>query len=113
MQLSDMLVVSDMDGTLLQANYGVPRENIEAIERFIEAGGRFTVCTGRSVDSVRRYVDWISFSAPAVTCNGAIVYDFNENKQIWGAELNPGVFDVVRELVQVFPDLGYNDNIPR
>ncbi len=106
MQLSEMLVVSDVDGTLLQASYGVPKQNIETITRFVEAGGNFTVCTGRSVDSVRRYVDWIPFSAPAVLCNGAIIYDYKNDRQIYGAELDGRVFDVVREVAKVFPKAG-------
>lgn len=101
-----MLVVSDVDGTLLQASYGVPKRNIETITRFVEAGGKFTVCTGRSVDSVRRYVDWIPFSAPAILCNGAIIYDYGSNRMIYGAELDSRVFDVVREVAKVFPKAG-------
>ncbi len=106
MLLTDMLVVSDVDGTLLQASYGVPKENIDAIERFVASGGRFTVCTGRSVNSVRRYTEWIPFSAPAVLCNGAIIYDYSKDKQLYGAQLDNRVYDIVREVVKIFPKVG-------
>ncbi|MEG1384721.1 MAG: HAD hydrolase family protein, partial [Oscillospiraceae bacterium] len=72
--INEMLVVSDIDGTLLQAGYGIPKENIDAIDRFVERGGLFTVATGRSVESVRKYVDWINMSVPAILCNGAVLY---------------------------------------
>ena len=52
--ISDYLVVSDIDGTLLQAGYGVPKSNLEAIDRFVARGGRFTVCTGRGIESVSK-----------------------------------------------------------
>ena len=51
---ADYIVVSDIDGTLLQAGYGVPRKNLDAIERVVFLGGRFTLCSGRSSESVLR-----------------------------------------------------------
>ena len=46
-QISDFLVVSDMDGTLLRAGIGLPQQNVDAVRAFSEAGGHFTVATGR------------------------------------------------------------------
>ena len=40
--ISDYLVVCSVDGTLLEAGYGIPRSNIDAIEQFLNRGGRFT-----------------------------------------------------------------------
>ena len=50
--LADLLVVSDMDNTLLTAKEGVPSCNRVTIQLFCELGGRFTVATGRPVESV-------------------------------------------------------------
>ena len=50
------LIISDFDGTLYGKNKQVNPENIKAIKRFIDAGGKFTVSTGRMNYSLR---DWV------------------------------------------------------
>ena len=75
-QICDFLVVSDMDGTLLRAGIGLPQQNIDAVEAFSRAGGHFTVATGRHRDSAHRYLDQLPLSAPAILCNGALIYDY-------------------------------------
>ena len=62
-QISDYLVVSDMDGTLLRAGIGLPQQNVDAVRAFSEAGGHFTVATGRHKDSARRYLDRVQPSS--------------------------------------------------
>lgn len=105
-KISDLLVVSDVDGTLLQAGYGIPKENIDAVERFVARGGRFTVCTGRSVVSIRRYIDWIALTAPAVLNNGAVIYDYSKEKVIYANTLGGNIIAVIKEIVETFPDVG-------
>ena len=51
--LADLLVVSDMDNTLLTAKEGVPSCNRVTIQLFCELGGRFTVATGRPPETLR------------------------------------------------------------
>lgn len=105
-RLTDLLVVSDIDGTLLQAGYGIPKENIDAIERFVQKGGRFTVCTGRSVDSVRRYIDWIPLTAPAILNNGALIYDYKTETVLYNAYLDKRFVRVIESVLEMFPDVG-------
>ena len=45
--LSDYLLISDIDGTLVNTKKEIPPRNIEAIAHFREMGGRFTIATGR------------------------------------------------------------------
>ena len=105
-KLTDLLVVSDLDGTLLQAGYGIPKNNIEAVERFVAKGGRFTVCTGRSKESVRRYIDWLPLTAPAVLNNGALIYDFNKEKVLYSTFLNKRAVELIRKMAKTFPKAG-------
>ena len=42
----DLLLVSDIDGTLTELSK-VPQKNLDAIARFQQLGGTFTLCTGR------------------------------------------------------------------
>lgn len=45
-------LVSDMDGTLINSNKEISKENLDAIKYFVNNGGKFTVATGRMVASV-------------------------------------------------------------
>ena len=65
--IKNILVVSDLDNTLLTAEKGIPEYNIEMIKKFQELGGNFTVATGRSIESVARYLDQLELSTPAIT----------------------------------------------
>ncbi|HEY8345686.1 MAG TPA: HAD family hydrolase [Symbiobacteriaceae bacterium] len=69
------LVVSDMDGTLLRHDKTVSERTVQAIRRYVEAGGRFTVATGRGVESVSPYVKALGLRTPLLLLNGCLVYD--------------------------------------
>ena len=56
----DIILFSDIDGTLCTYDKKIPEKNLAAIERFKALGGRFSVCTGRSALSLRRAVDVLS-----------------------------------------------------
>ncbi|MBQ4094495.1 MAG: Cof-type HAD-IIB family hydrolase [Oscillospiraceae bacterium] len=103
---ADYLVVSDVDGTLLQAGYGVPRENLDAIERFVFLGGRFTLCSGRNSESVGKLTEWVKLSAPAILCNGAYVFDYKTREVVFSAPLAPSVREVTADILAMFPHLG-------
>lgn len=80
--LKDILVVTDMDNTLLTAKDGIPSCNLETIKLFVALGGKFTVATGRTVNSVKHYLDKLPINVPAITFGGAVIYDFNSKKRI-------------------------------
>ena len=42
-----ILITTDLDGTLLNDEHIIPKENLDAIEYFKENGGYFTFITGR------------------------------------------------------------------
>ncbi|MDO5138406.1 MAG: HAD family hydrolase [Oscillospiraceae bacterium] len=104
--ISEYLVICSLDGTLLQAGYGLPRRNLDAIEQFISRGGNFTICTGRSSRSVGKFKEWLPFSAPAILCNGSYIYDFNKEKVLYSQPLKETVRDVVNEVLDLFPQIG-------
>ena len=77
---SDYLLVSDMDGTLLNNQGLVSRENIESIKKFQRMGGRFTLATGRPQAFTWRVLENIALDAPAILYDGAVLYDFKKIK---------------------------------
>ena len=105
-RLNEILVVSDVDGTLLQAGFGIPRNNIDTIERFSALGGNFTFASGRGITSAGKYTDIISLSAPAILVNGGIIYDYAKRKILYESTLDPSVRIILKEIMEVFPYIG-------
>lgn len=80
--LRDFLVVCDMDNTLLTAESGIPSCNLETVKLFCALGGRFTIASGRTADSVGKYLDELPLTAPAITYGGGVLYDFTRGAPI-------------------------------
>ena len=79
--ISDILIITDVDGTLLREKYGISEENLEAIKRFTDKGGHFTVSTGRAIDVAMPLLDKIPINVPSVHINGGYFYDW-QTKEI-------------------------------
>lgn len=80
MKLSDFVIISDVDGTLLTWEGEIPGRNIEALKAFTAEGGRFGIATGRSVELTAEFVERLPVNAPCVVYNGGGLYDFQEKK---------------------------------
>jgi len=81
MHYSDFTIFSDLDGTLLPFYAKpTPQRNIEALQRFTDAGGRFAIATGRPPVFIEPIVNELPVNAPCILLNGGAVYDF-ENKE--------------------------------
>lgn len=75
------LLASDIDGTLLDNGYINPI-CVEKIRFFIENGGLFALATGRSVGAVSMVTAVIDDIGPSVVANGAMIYDYKNEKII-------------------------------
>ena len=105
--LADLLVVSDMDNTLLTAKEGVPSCNRVTIQLFCELGGRFTVATGRPVESVRAALGDLPLSCPAITCGGSVLYDMQAGKVLETHFLpRQAAQQAIEAVLTQFPDIG-------
>ena len=67
------LVVSDLDGTLLDNNSTIPAANRQAVEDLRAAGIRFTIATGRMEPMAGEYVRQLAIEEPVITFNGGMV----------------------------------------
>lgn len=101
-----ILLVSDMDGTLLDSKSRVSMENKKALEYFVEGGGWFTLATGRMERAIYPYLDKLPVNVPAILYNGAVIFDFMNNEILWENYLDDSVQMTVREISQHFPDIG-------
>ena len=80
--LSDILIITDVDGTLLREKSGISEKNLEAIKRFTDKGGHFTVSTGRAIDVAKPLLDKIPINTPSVHINGGYFYDWQKEEII-------------------------------
>lgn len=68
-------IISDLDGTLLDKNQQISQELITKIHRFEKLGGKFTIATGRTLNSSLPYIKKLDINQPVILYNGAMVYD--------------------------------------
>ena len=71
------LYVSDLDGTLLRPDRTLGPRTRRAIARFVAAGGRFTVATGRSAPSTAGRLEGLELGLEAIVHNGALTADLS------------------------------------
>ena len=106
MNFKDVLIVTDLDGTLLDDEKNIAAEDIAAINDFRSKGGFFAAATGRGVAMARRIIDELDITTPCVIFNGAAVYDFKADKFLWHSDM-PEIADTyIRMLEKEFPDIG-------
>ena len=98
-----MLILSDMDGTILDDNKQISEENIKAIQYFVDNGGRFSLATGRSKTSMEYYVQHLPINAPVVVYNGAGVYDFKADRFVFTKCMDDSCVAFINDICQKFP----------
>lgn len=103
-KFKNMLLCCDLDGTLLNSQSEMSENNRKAIEYFKSQGGKFTFVTGRATQGIERFADMIDM--PVVLLNGAEIYDFKVQKAIWTMSLFPSVSEMIRQIENVFNDIG-------
>lgn len=102
---SEILLISDMDDTLLNKDKRISKQNIEAIRRFQEYGGKFSIATGRSISGYIQYKDIIQADVPVILYNGAVLYDDKKEKVIWKSSFPEMGKQYVKETMEIFDDL--------
>ncbi len=105
-KISDLLFATDMDDTILDSNKRVSARNRAAIADFEAQGGRFTIATGRAVPATEPYVKDLGIKLPVILYNGAALYDFDEKRFIWTAELPAKARGYYKEIMAAFPEIG-------
>ena len=64
--ISKVLLITDMDGTFLPASKIPTPKTLAAVKRFEEAGGRFSIATGRAIQAARQYFDMVNVNCPCL-----------------------------------------------
>ena len=107
--LSRYLIVTDLDGTFFGKGARLVEENLTAIEGFKAAGGHITAGTGRIPDNIRKGIPHCGelFNAPAITANGAFIYDLTADICLQSTPMDPEATLVAARLVEELnPNVG-------
>ena len=104
--LENVILASDIDGTLIGRDFKIPQRNIDAIERFKNEGGIFCIASGRPMVSARQYHEIVKTNAPGLFVNGSFIYDFEKDKIIWEKAISKESLEYVRVIHKQFPNIG-------
>lgn len=100
---SDILLTVDFDRTLTAPDSTIPERNLEAIEYFMENGGKFTVNTGRSTGTFWQYLDTIPANAPFLLYNGSAAWENGALAHCVPISLD--VWQTMETVHRLFPDM--------
>lgn len=104
--ISKVVLLSDMDGTLLNSKKEITDADRSAIKRFMALGGRFTIATGRTIQSFEQYNSILDLRMPLIMYNGAAIYDYNTNKVYYTQPLPLEAKEITAEILSAMPQVG-------
>lgn len=105
-RFSDVILVTDLDDSLLTRDKRITEKDLEAIKYFVSEGGGFSVATGRVYSSAKQYTDLLPITLPIILYNGAVVYDIKNGKTLYKELLIPSGVNYANEILAKFPELG-------
>ncbi len=100
---SDVLLTVDFDRTLTGPDSVIPQRNLDAIRDFMAQGGTFTVNTGRSTNTFRKYLEVIPANAPFLLYNGSAAYE--NGKLVHMKPIDLDLWQVMDRVREAFPDM--------
>ncbi|MBR7133605.1 MAG: Cof-type HAD-IIB family hydrolase [Clostridia bacterium] len=107
---SGCLLASDIDGTLMNNGYINPK-NIERIKYFVENGGCFVLCTGRSLGAINMVIEKIDCISYAIVLNGCAIYDFNKNKPVFENFVPEKDYKIAEHVIQSGINVGIEAHV--
>ena len=91
------LIVSDLDGTLLNPHKQVTARTVEAVRAARKQGVAVTVCSGRIHTMMGGYLSSIPVEGLYIAANRAIVADAATGAIVWGAPIGGGELAALME----------------
>lgn len=104
--MSKYFLITDLDGTLLPDDKILSETDKAAIRRFRNDGGKFSVATGRTLQSAQRYIDELQIDMPVILYNGSVIYDNAEQKVLYTDELPPQAENIALDLMKILETAG-------
>ena len=104
--ITKVVLLSDMDGTLLNSQKRITDEDRRAIEHFTALGGHFTVATGRTLQSFEQYRSLIELRSPIIMYNGGAIYDYDKEEMLYVKPLPDEAKSIASEILEGIPEAG-------
>lgn len=104
-KFDNILLVTDMDGTLLDERSNLSGKSIESIKYFIDNGGKFAFATGRNQKNMKAFADMVHPNAPSILYNGSLLYDFYEEKTVKAINIDDSVCEYVNKVFNSRPEV--------
>lgn len=101
-----VLLVTDVDGTLLNRRSELTAPVRVALASFVERGGRFTIATGRSFAGFAVLRSSVPLNAPVILSNGAYIYDYASENVLHAQWLSGPYEETLADILKTFPGLG-------
>jgi len=73
-------IVSDLDGTLLNAEHKVSEFTRETVKLLLQKGIKFYIATGRNYLGAKEAMDELGVKIPLITSHGSAAFDENGNE---------------------------------
>ena len=97
----NILLCSDLDGTLRNSKGEISEENIQAIKYFCDNGGLFTLCTGRSPSYAKELCQkGLTINTALIALNGAMIYDLDKNEILYENPIDKTEFFDVDKFIE-------------
>ena len=107
-KLNCKLIVSDFDGTLIDDNQRVLPQVREEINKYVENGGIFAVCTGRMLRSILPQVRDLGLKGLVIANQGSIIAEIESGKLIKRSGMQ---YTEIAEICNNIEELGQNVNV--
>lgn len=105
-----ILLVTDLDGTLLKKDKSISSENLEAIEYFKANGGKFTIITGRLPLALAGIDKIVNPNVPMCCGNGGMIYDGIGKKVLMAKTMSAEALELVKFVDENMPEIGQQIN---
>lgn len=101
-----LCIITDLDGTLLPSNKIPLETDLQAIRKFEQAGGKFSIATGRTVQASYKYMKALELKSPAIVFNGGMFYYPVSGEQQILQALPEEAKSMTAEILKENPDVG-------
>ena len=109
-KFENILICTDLDGTLLRHDKTISQENLDAIEYFKAEGGMFTIVTGRVPCTAIDICEAVKPNVPYGCLNGGGLFDYAIQDYVWYAELSRDVLTLLELVEREIPTMGIQVN---
>ncbi|QFR24831.1 HAD family hydrolase [Schleiferilactobacillus harbinensis] len=77
------LVLSDIDGTLVDDNGAIPDHVVQAVQAYSQAGGHFVLASARPPLTMVDIARQLDLTVPLVTLNGSLIVTYDPHAGSW------------------------------